>query len=595
MTDHSHLDRSESPRSRGLATAIPQRSGGWLALALAFASLISADLGTAQRPDTLAPTIIIANARIYTLNSAQPWAEALAVKGERIVAVGSSAAILKMKQRTTTVIDARGKLLLPGFVDSHIHFMSGALSLDRVTLEGARDVAGIQQRLKRYATTHPGTAWIEGRGWNYGMFGAVALPHKRDLDALFPARPVFLEGYDGHTSWANSAALRLAGITRDTPDPPNGVIVRDPATHEATGALKESASRLVRRVVPPPSRATKRAALLAGMRWANAHGITRVHSAGGDVPEFPLFDELERERRLTVRFYMGMTISPPTLQPSAIDSIEALKTRYHSDWLSGGAAKLMIDGVIESHTAAMMGPYSDDTTRSGTPFWERGAFEQAVAELDRRGFQLFIHAIGDAGVGMTLDALEQAALANKTTGRRPRVEHIETISERDIPRFGPLGVIASMQPLHSYPDFNTTSVWARNVGPERVQRSWVWNRIAAGGGRLTFGSDWPVVTLDPWLAIQTGVTRQTEQGMPPDGFIPSERLSVARAIDGYTLGAAYAGRRERDEGSVVVGKLADLILVSQDLFTIQPSAIAETKVLLTMVGGKVVYRDTSRP
>jgi predicted amidohydrolase YtcJ len=249
----------------------------------------------------------------------------------------------------------------------------------------------------------------------------------------------------------------------------------------------------------------------------------------------------------------------------------------------------MIDGVIESHTAAMLGPYADDSSLQGKPFWDPVKYQAAVAELDKRGLQILTHAIGDAGVRSVLDAYQNMETVNHTSGRRPRIEHIETISTEDIPRFGQLGVIASMQPLHAYPDQNTLTVWARNAGPDRASRAWVWNSIAQDGGRLAFGSDWPVVTLNPFEGIETAVTRQTADGLPKEGFVPSQRISVAEAIRGYTQGAAYAGFREKDEGSIEPGKLADMIILSQNLFEVEPSSINKTKVLTTIAGGRVVF------
>jgi len=556
-----------------------------LALALGASRPSQAQSSKAVPADT-----IVLHGRIHTENAKQPWAQAVAIRGAKIVAVGNDADIEKMRAVGTKVIDAAGRLVLPGFVDSHIHFMDGSLSLGRVNLEGAKDASDIQQRLREYASNHSGDGWILGRGWNYAMFGPEALPHKKYLDEIFPNRPVFLEGYDGHTYWANSKALALAGITRETPDPPNGAIVRDPKTGEATGALKESAQELVAKIVPKPSRAEKLAALRAGIKWANEHGITRVHSAGGDFEELDLYDELRRHGDLTLRFYIAYFLNPPLLRPQDLEAIESARKKYHDDWIDTGAVKFMVDGVVESHTAAMLEPYSDDPSVKGKLFWEPSNYKAAVTELDKRGLQLFTHAIGEYGVRTALDVYENAAKVNHTRDRRPRIEHIETIAAADIPRFGKLGVIASMQPLHSYPDSNTLNVWARNVGPDRASRAWAWKSISDAGGRLAFGSDWPVVTLNPWEGVQTAVTRQTTEGQPAAGFVPAQRLTVAQTIDGYTLGAAFAGRREPSEGSLEVGKLADLIIVSQNVFEIAPQKFADTKVLTTIVGGQVVYR-----
>ena len=553
-------------------------------LCLSFAMATSAQWKT-QPADT-----IVLHGKIYTLNPKQAWAEALAIRGERIVAVGSDTDIANLQSKDTKVIDAKGHLVLPGFTDCHIHFIDGSFSLGRVNLEDAKDAADIQQRLREYGGKHPGSDWILGRGWNYAMF-PTSLPDKKYLDEVFPDRPAFLEGYDGHTYWANSKALALAHITKDTPNPPNGIIVRDPQTGEATGALKEGAQSLVAAVIPKPTRGEKLAALRDGIRWANENGLTRVHSAGGDFEEFDLYDELLRHGDLTLRFYVSYFQDPPELRPQDISAIEDARKKYTGDWLSAGAVKFMIDGVIESHTAAMLGSYSDDPSLKGKLFWDPDKYKSAIAELDKRNLQLFTHAIGDYGIRTALDGYESALRLNHSSGRRPRIEHIESVSNADIPRFGKLRVIASMQPLHSYPNNDTLDVWARNIGPERASRAWVWKSIAKDGGQLAFGSDWPVVTLNPFKGIQTAVTRQTSEGLPNDGFVPSQRLSVAEAIRGYTLGAAFAGFREKTEGSLEPGKLADLIILSQNLFQIDPHTIDKTKVLTTVVGGRVVFQS----
>jgi predicted amidohydrolase YtcJ len=265
------------------------------------------------------------------------------------------------------------------------------------------------------------------------------------------------------------------------------------------------------------------------------------------------------------------------------------RDRYHDDWIAAGAVKFFMDGVIETHTAAMLAPYSDDPSLSGQLFWDIEKYKKSVADLDRRGIQVFTHAIGDRAIRAALDGYENAARGNGTKDARHRIEHIEDVSAEDIPRFGQLGVIASVQPLHAYPDDDTLKAWAPNVGPERVQRAWAWHSIQAAGGVLAFGSDWPVVTLSPWEGLQNAVTRQTTEGEPNGGWIPSERVSLADAIKAYTLNAAFAGRREKSEGSLEVGKLADVIVVSQDLFKVDPMMIGKTQVFMTMVGGRVVF------
>src|SRR5258705_10642337 len=475
------------------------------AVSVVLISLAGAALIFAQPPR--AADTIITHGKVFTLDTRHPSAQAVAVADAKIVSVGEDAEIEKLRGPGTKVIDAVGRLVLPGFVDCHIHFLDGSLSLGRVNLEGAKDATDIQQRLRDYAAKHPGQDWVLGRGWNYAMFGAEALPHKKYLDEVFPDRPAFLEGYDGHTYWANSKALSVAGITNETTDPPNGVIVRDPKTHEATGALKESAQRLVAQVVPKPSRSENLTALRAGIKWSNEHGLTRVHSAGGDFEYLDLYDELRRDGQQTLRFYIADFLNPPELRPQDIDAIEAARRQFHDEWIDTNVVKMMVDGVVESHTAAMLEPYSDDPSTKGKLFWDPAKYSAAVAELDKRGLQLFTHAIGEYGVRTALDAYAHAGQVNHTNDRRPRIEHIETITAADIPRFGQLGVIASMQPLHSYPDNNTLEVWTRNAGPGRASRAWAWKSISNAGGRLAFGSDWPVVTLNPWEGIDRKSTR----------------------------------------------------------------------------------------
>jgi predicted amidohydrolase YtcJ len=569
---------------------LPQGLLRLLVALLAVLCFAFAEAGAQEKVGAGAADTIIVHAKIYTLNAKQPWAEALAIKADKILAVGSDQDIQAYRGSSTKIVDAGGHLLLPGFEDCHIHFMDGSLGLVEVDLNGASSVAEIQRRVKAYAASHPKEPWITGMGWTYPTFGPAALPDKKILDEVVPDRPVYLVAFDGHSSWANSKALAMAGIGKQTPDPANGKIMRD-AKGEATGALKESAGDLVAKVMPKPTREERLAALRKGIHEANKFGLTRVHSAGQDFEYLDLYDELRRKGELTLRFYVAYFLNPPELRAEDLNQIEQARRMYRDDWISGGVVKTMLDGVVEAHTAAMLTPYSDDPSQSGKLFWEPAKYKAAVTELDRRGLQVFTHAIGELAVRTALDAYEEAARTNQTKDARPRIEHIETISAEDVPRFGKLGVIASVQPLHLYPDEDTLDIWARNAGPERAQRAWSFHSIEEHGGRLAFGSDWPVVTLNPWTGMQTGITRKTAQGKPEGGFVPGEAVSLEDAIKAYTLGAAFAGRREKQEGSLEAGKLADLIIVNQDLFKIEPQEIGKTEVRLTMVGGKVVYES----
>jgi predicted amidohydrolase YtcJ len=544
--------------------------------------------------------LVLVNAHIYTVDVHQPWAEALAIRDGKILVVGTSKDIGRYRGPSTQVINAHGNLVLPGFTDCHTHFLDGSFSLQQINVEDAKNLAEIQKRVKAYATAHPNDAWVLGRGWSYPLFPPSGLPDKKYLDAIIPDRPVYLEGFDGHTWWANSKALEAAHITKSTPDPPGGTIVRDPQTGEPTGAIKEDAAdAIVRRAIPIAGREVKLKALRAGLKHASQLGVVRVHVMGGvnagegDLTDAELLEQLRLQNELTVRFYLAYRLDPPQVTERQLQQIQQARERYHDDWIAAGGVKFFLDGVIETHTAAMLAPYSDDPSLSGGLLWDPEKYKEFVAQLDQRRIQIFTHAIGDRAIRLALDAYENAARANGTKDARHRIEHIEAVSAADIPRFGELGVIASMQPLHAYPDDDTLKSWLPNVGPERGQRAWAWHSIQAAGGVLGFGSDWPVVTLSPWAGLQNAVTRQTIEGEPKGGWIPSERISLADAIKGYTLNAAFAGHREKTEGSLEAGKLADLIVVSQDLFKVDPLKIGETKVLLTIVGGRIVYKSTN--
>jgi len=554
------------------------------------ALLVSAFALPGQRSARVAPAeILIVHSKIYTVDEKKPWAESVAIRKGKIIAVGTNEQLERFRGIGTKMIDAGGKVVLPALTDSHVHMMEGGLSLSRVNLEGANDLREIENRLLKYADQHPEDKWILGRGWDYPVFAPDTLPNKAFLDRIFPVIAVFLDSSDSHTFWANSRALALAGINKATPNPPNGEIVRDPKTGEPTGALKESAGDLVQKVIPKPEYVQRLNALRSAMKLANRNGIARVHSAGGDFDDLALLQELRADKQLSVRFHVAYLANPPELLPQDLEKIEAARKKFHDDWIDVNSVKFYLDGVVETHTAAFLEPYSDDPSTKGALFWDPEKYKTAVAELDKKGFQLYTHAVGEYAVRTALDAYEFTEKTNHTKDHRNRVEHVETISGKDIPRFAKLGVIASMQPLHSYPDEDTLNVWAHNIGAERASRAWVWKNIAEHGGHYTFGSDWPIVTMNPWEGIQTAVTRQTEDGKPRGGFLPSQKLTVAQAVEGYTIEAAFAGHREKTEGSLEVGKVADVIMIDRNIFEVDPLTINQTKVVLTIVGGKVVY------
>jgi len=398
-------------------------------------------------PPVASARLILVHGRIYTVDPSAPWAQALAVAGDRIQAVGADADVLRFKGPATRVIDLKGRLVTPGLIDSHVHFTDGGRYLMNVALRDAGTMAELETRITRYAAEHPHADWIQGEGWSYGY---PDLPngefHKEILDRVSAGHPVFLDSSMAHAAWVNSAALRRAGITRATPNPAGGEIVRD-AAGEPTGWLKEDAAiRLVQDKLPRPTAAETRAALLAAIHEANRLGLTRVDSAGGDYAALPALTRLEREGALTLRVSVADWIEPPGLTPAHLRALEAARARNRGNRLFCCVAKFIMDGVIESHTAYLPGGYADKPSETGMRFFEPQAYTHAVRELNAHGFQVYTHAIGDGAIKLALDAYAAA-----TAGARNRIEHAEMPDPEDIPRFGANGVIASMQPLMIYP------------------------------------------------------------------------------------------------------------------------------------------------
>jgi hypothetical protein len=431
---------------------------------------------------------------------------------------------------------------------------------------------------------------VLGRGWYYQPFPG-GLPTRQQLDAIVADRPAQIISYDGHTSWVNTRALRLGRITRKTPNPRGGVIVKDPKTGEPTGVLKEAAMALVGSHVPASTRTERAAALRSAIGEAQRDGITSVQNASGNAEDFELYMEARRDGDLGVRVYSALETSGALSEP-AIADLDAVAKRYPDDPLfKAGAIKIMLDGVIDAHTAAMLAPYANDTA-TGTPTIDADELNRMVRLLDAGGWQIMTHAAGDRAVNMALTAYEHAVRSNPlpARGRRHRVEHAETVDATDIPRFGALGVIASMQPYEGTPGPSQIDVWFRNVGPERASRGWPYNSIAARAGRLAFGSDWPGVPLNPLLGLHTAVTRTAPDGLPEGGWYPGERLALKAAIDAYTSGAAWASFDEQRKGSLAPGMLADLVVLSEDVFEAPASRLASTRIAVTIFDGRIVYR-----
>jgi len=471
--------------------------------------------------------------------------------------------------------------------------MSGALSLERVDLIEEQSLEAVQARIRSFAAANPTRSWVLGRGWLYGSIPG-GLPTRSQLDAVVADRPAYMECYDGHSGWANSKALELAGITKDTKDPENGIIVRDPKTGEPTGALKEAATALVEAKIPVPEGEDRYKLLLRALDLLSSEGITSVQDAGYPLPSFApdlaLLERAEQEGKLTVRVVAAVIMEANAFDASIAEAKRLGSAHRDDRMLRFGTVKGFVDGVIEAHTAALLEPYSDDPGFGrGLPNWSPEALNAAVVAADKGGLQVYLHAIGDRGVRMALDAYEAARQANGARDRRGRIEHIETIAAQDYPRFASLGVIASMQPLHANPDRNYFEVWARNVGPERASRAFSWANIERAGGRLVFGSDWPVVTSDVFRGLYCAVTRKTREGEPRGGAHPELAVSLESALRHYTIDAAYASFEEGIKGSLTEGKLADVVVLSEDPFKGRPETLLKTKVLLTLMDGKRVY------
>ncbi|MFN0087958.1 MAG: amidohydrolase [Blastocatellia bacterium] len=535
--------------------------------------------------------LALINGRVWLGSDVSSFAEAVAIRGKVIVRVGTTAQIRELIASHTRVIDLAGRLVTPGFNDAHIHFLGGALGLSEIELFDVQSPAEIIERVGAYARKNPTAPWITGRGWQYTSFPG-GLPTKSYLDAVVRDRPVFLKAYDGHSGWANSKALEMAGIKPDTVVEGFGEIVRD-ASGEPTGVLKEGAQRLITRIMPEPARERKLDALRQGMKLTASLGITSIQNASGSPEELSLYEELLKRDELTLRVSAAFSVGARTTDRD-IDQYIAIRNRLDlNPMLRAGAIKFMLDGVIESHTAAMIDRYSDLPPEHGAPMGELALpadiYRELVLKLDRAGFQLYTHAIGDRAVREALNAYEAAQAANQRKNTRHRIEHIETISPVDLPRFAKLGVLPSMEPIHADP--GTLDVWAAAVGIERLPYSFAWASFLKSGARLVFSSDWPAsISLDPIRGLHSAVNRRTIAGKPAKGWIPRERINIADALRAYTLMGAVSSYEEQIKGRIAPGMLADLVVLSQDLFKINSMRIHETRVAITIFDGRVIYQ-----
>ncbi|HEX8476159.1 MAG TPA: amidohydrolase [Pyrinomonadaceae bacterium] len=569
-----------------------------------LASVAATPLQTGRRTVSL----LLVNGKIFTADAQNTLAEAVAVEGERIVAVGTTREI-QSRYASARTINLEGRLVTPGFNDAHLHFLGGGLSLMNVDLNGAQTLEEAKRRVAARARELAPGAWIRGRGWDHTLWGGE-WPTRQDLDAVAPNNPVFLQRVDGHVSWVNTLALQKAAITRETRAPEGGEILHD-AAGEPTGILKETAGLLVARVVPEPTRAENREAIERALAEARRYGITSIQDNSG-YETTKLYRELLREGKLTVRVAEWQNFE---------DTVEELK-RQRAEFASFRddplrlrltALKGYVDGTLGSRTAAMLAPFADDPANSGIPRRAPEELTRMIVERDAADFQIALHAIGDRANRMALDGYEAARRKRESTGlalnvggvskreiaeikraevaqlvapKRHRIEHAQVVAPTDFARFRDLGVVASMQPSHAISDKR----WAQDrLGEYRVLGAYAWHTMESFGVHVAFGTDWPVEPVNPYRGLYAAVTRQSTEGEPAGGWWPQERLRVADAIRLYTAGAAFASFDEKEKGRIAVGMLADMVVHSHDLLTATPEEILQAEPVMTIFAGRVIY------
>ncbi len=539
----------------------------------------SADQAAGDAPSAMA----IVNARVWTGNPQRPWVDAIASRGDRIVAVGSSAEVRKLVT-TGVVIDGRGQMVVPGFIDAHVHFIDGGFGLASVQLRDARTKEEFIRRIAEFARTVPAGTWITNGDWDHTLWGGE-LPDRQWIDSVTPNHPVFINRLDGHMSLANSLALAAGKVTRDTPTPAGGEIVKDTAG-EPTGVLKDNAANLVLAArTPPPAELEDRAVEASGT-YLTSNGVTSVHDMGGLGTRGPWSDlvVLRRARaanRLKVRVYAAVPLS----EWAGLRDTVAAEGRGDV-WLRWGALKGFVDGSLGSHTAAMFEGFTDQPSDRGLFVTPPDTLYAWVKGADSAGLHVLIHAIGDRAINTQLAIYERVAREHGPRDRRFRIEHAQHIGPDDMGRFAALGVIPSMQPYHAIDDGR----WAdKIIGADRASRTYAFRSLLDQKAALAFGSDWFVAPATPLEGIYAAVTRRTLDDRNPNGWVPAQKITVGEALRAYTTGAAFAGFDEREKGTLEVGKLADFVMIDRDLTTIPPESLRDARVMLTVVGGRVVY------
>jgi predicted amidohydrolase YtcJ len=525
-----------------------------------------------------AQDLLITNARVWTGNPKQPWAEAVATRGDKIAAVGSLAEVSKMASEGARRIDGRGGMVVPGFIDSHIHFLIGGFNLSSVQLRDARTKKDFIERIGEFAKTVPAGTWILGGDWDHENWGGE-MPDRAWIDEVTSNHPVWVNRLDGHMALANSKALELSGITKSTPEVAGGTVVRR-ASGEPTGVFKDNAMALVRKHVPPPSPEVSERALKAAMDYVASRGVTSVVHMG-TWEDLAVFRQGRASGILKTRIYAAVPLSTWEQLRETV-----AKEGRGDEWLRIGGLKAFVDGSLGSHTAAFLEPFSDAPKDKGLFVTPPDELERLTLGAAGAGLHVMVHAIGDRAIRTQLDIFERAAKVHKLTDPRFRIEHAQHIAPSDIPRFGRLGVIASMQPYHAIDDGR----WADKViGRERAKTTYAFRSLLDTKAKVAFGSDWFVAPPTPLEGIYAAVTRATLDDKNPGGWVPEQKISVEEALTAYTSTAAYATFEEKIKGTLEPGKLADLVWVDRDLTRIPPAQIREAKILMTVVGGKVAF------
>ncbi len=548
-----------------------------LAVVMMFGSL---QLITAGSPQI---DLVLINGKIWTGNQNQPFAQAVVVSGKRIFFVGDNDKARQWIQPTTQVIDLQNRLLLPGFNDTHLHFGDGGFSLIELNLRNAKDVSDFTHKLGEYAQKLPSGAWITGGNWDHEAWPVKEYPNRWLIDSVTQNHPVLIYRLDGHVALANSLALKIAGIDKNTPDSEGGFIQKQEKTGEPTGILKDNATSLVYQHIPAPPDSVRLLAIQAALRHAAELGVTSVQDMSATA-DFPFYQQLLRQNQLNCRILAAMPIEEYANRLNQV----GVQFHFGDAMLRIGSVKTFVDGSMGAGSALFFEPYNDDPTTSGLGIYPKKRLMELIATAHKNNLQICTHAIGDKANRWALDAYEAAIEQFGANGLRHRIEHAQVVTASDLPRFAFLNVIASIQPSHCIDDMR----WAeKRIGKERCANAYRFKSLYDAGAHVAFGTDWPVEPLNPMLGIYAAVTREFPEGGPVGGWFPQEKISLEQALRSYTLESAYAEYEEANKGTIEVGKLADLVVLDHDLFTIPAKEILTTRVVMTILGGRIIYKQ----